>query len=185
MGSNHVVHARVHEVLEEDLLRSLLRVDARVVGQIVRHGLVAVVQVARAQRRIDDLHRRRLALLRRPVFRWNRQRLLHRRLLLAIQVELAALRLIANQDRASIGGLHSEDTVEIRLIRRKDQIDLWIFQVEPRNIARVVIVGQQGLGAQVQIVSKGRVIAQLRRRAQIHRHRPQPLSVCLVVGNDK
>ena len=68
-GQDHVVHARVHEVLEEDLLRSLLRVDARIVGQIVRHGLVAVVQIARAQRRIDHLHRRRLALLRGPVLR--------------------------------------------------------------------------------------------------------------------
>src|SRR5262249_58408164 len=45
-GQHNVIHARVHEVLKEDLLRSLLLVNARVVGQIVGHSLVTVTQIA-------------------------------------------------------------------------------------------------------------------------------------------
>ena len=64
-----LVHARVHEVLEEDLLRALLLVDARIVRQVVGDGLIAVAQIARAERRVHHLHRRRVAAHRRTVRR--------------------------------------------------------------------------------------------------------------------
>ena len=37
----------VHEILEEDLLRPFLLMDARIVGEIVGHRLVAMPQIAR------------------------------------------------------------------------------------------------------------------------------------------
>ena len=42
-----VVHARVHEILEEDFLGALRVVNARIVRQVVRHGLIAVQQSRR------------------------------------------------------------------------------------------------------------------------------------------
>ncbi len=55
-GEDDVVHARVHEILEEDFLCALDLVDAGIIGQIVGDGLVAVAQVAGAIGRVHHLH---------------------------------------------------------------------------------------------------------------------------------
>ena len=62
-GQDDLADARIHEVLEENLLGAIFCMNSRIVGQIVRYRLVAVTQVARAERRIGDLHRRGLAPL--------------------------------------------------------------------------------------------------------------------------
>ena len=139
------------------------------------------MQVTGAQRSVGDLHRSRLSLLRRPVLRRDRQRLLHCSFVLPIHRQLAALRLIADQDRAAIRSLHPEDAIEIGLIRCKDQIDLRVLQIQPGNVAGVVIVAEQSIRAQVQIMCKRRIGRELRRRPQIGGHRLHPLSISHVI----
>src|SRR5580658_6210186 len=70
---NYVVHARVHEVLEEKFLASLLLMHPRIVRQIVSYWLVAVRQVSRAKRSVHHFHRRLQAMFRRAIFRCERQ----------------------------------------------------------------------------------------------------------------
>ena len=61
-GQHHIVHAGIHEILEEDLFAALFLMDSRIVRQIVRHRLIAVAQIACAKRRVHYFHRRALAL---------------------------------------------------------------------------------------------------------------------------
>ena len=56
-----VVYARIHIVLEEDFLGSLLFVNPRIIGQIVGHSLIAVAQITSPKWCIHHLHRRGLA----------------------------------------------------------------------------------------------------------------------------
>jgi hypothetical protein len=62
-GQNHEVDAGIQEVLEEDFLAAFFLVDARVVGQIVGDGLVAVEQVAGAVGGVHHFHGREMAAL--------------------------------------------------------------------------------------------------------------------------
>ena len=63
---------------------------SRVVGQIVGHCLIAVVQIARAERSVHHLHRCLQAMLRRPVRCRQRQSILNVRHILPEQRQLAA-----------------------------------------------------------------------------------------------
>ena len=97
-----VVHARVHEVLEEDFLAAHFLVDARIVRQVVGDGLIAVPQIAGAERRIHHLHRRGVALLRRTIFSRERQRVLNVGNVLLKDGELLAFRRIAYENRGAV-----------------------------------------------------------------------------------
>ena len=126
-----------------------------------------------------------MACLRRLVLRRHRQRLLHRGLLRLVHCQFAALRVVADQDRRAVRRLHAQQPIQVRLIRRKDHIDLRVLQVQPRNVARIVVIGQQRIRPQIQKARKRRIVAQLRRRAQVRRHRLQPLRISLVIRHHK
>ena len=153
-----VGHARIHEVLEEDLLRAFFLMDARIVRQIVGHRLVAMAQIAGAIRRVHHLHGRQMAALRRAGGGLHRERVLDIRHILLIDRQLPALLFIADQNRSAEGGLHAQQIVEIGFIGREDHIELGIFQFQPGQVAFVVVAGQKRVGAQPQ------EIRELRRR---------------------
>jgi hypothetical protein len=178
---DHVRHARVHEVLEEDLLRALLLMDARIVRQIVGHRLIAVPQIARAIRRVHHFHRRQMAALRRTRGRIHRQRVLNIRHILLIDRQLLALFLIANQDRRAERRLHAQQIVEVGFIRREDHVELRILQIQPRQVALVIVVAEQRIGAQPQKIREGGIGAEPRRIAQRLRHRDEQRLVFLAV----
>ena len=98
--------------------------NSRIVGQIVRHRLVAMAQVARAVRRVHDLHRGFEAVLGGPVFRRQRQRILNVSDILLKHRQLAALRVIADQHGSAEGSLHAQQTVVVGLIRSEDHVEL-------------------------------------------------------------
>ena len=62
--------------LKKIFLRALFLVDARIVGQIVGYGLVAMTQIARAKGSVHHLHWSLKAVLGRPVLGSQRQRIL-------------------------------------------------------------------------------------------------------------
>ena len=75
--NDHVVHARIHEILEENLLASLLFVDAGIVGQVVGYCLVAVAQIGRRDTARPSPPSASPGPLRRAVFGGQRQRVLN------------------------------------------------------------------------------------------------------------
>ncbi len=121
--------------------------DFGIVGEIVGYGLIAMPKVAGPEWRIRDFHGSDVACLGGPVRRRQRQRILEFRNVLLKDGQLPALGLIADQDRGAIRGLYAEQIVEIGLIRREYQVEFRIFEVEPGQIAFVVVVGEKRIGA--------------------------------------
>ena len=160
------VDARVHEVLEEDLLRALLLVNTRIVGQVVGDRLVSVAEVARPERRVHHFHRRHVAAHRRPVRLRQRQGVLNLRHPLLILREVLAFRLVPDEHGRAVRRFHPQQVVEIRLVRREDHVELRILQVEPRDVTRVVLVGEQRVGAHPQEAGELRVGRERRRLTQ-------------------
>ena len=138
---DHVIHARVHEILEENFLRAFLFVNARIVRQIVGHRLVAVAQVARAVRRVHHFHRREQSALRGPVLGRQRQAVLNVRNIFLEHFELAAFRFVADQDGGAVGSLHSQKIVEISFVRREDHVEFRIDQADPGDVAVEILIG--------------------------------------------
>ena len=101
-----------------------------------------------------------MAALGGPGRRVHRQRVLISRHILLIHRQPPALLLIADQHRRAIGSLHAQQIVEISFVGREDHVELRIFEIQPGQIALVVIVGQQRIGAQAQKVCERGVIAE-------------------------
>ena len=121
--------------LKKIFFAALLLVDARIVGQIVGHRLVAVPQVARAEGRVHHLHRRDVAALRRPVLGRQRQRILD---VGHVLLKTASFRLSGSlriRMAAAVGRLHAQQIVEVGLVGREDDVELGILQIEPGEIA--------------------------------------------------
>jgi len=53
-------------------------------------------------------------------------------------------------------------SVEIGLVSGENHVELRVLQVEPRHFARVVVVAEQGLGAQMQKLPERRIVAECR-----------------------
>ena len=155
---DHVIHARVHEILEENFLRAFLFVNARIVRQIVRHRLVAVAQIARAIRRVHHFHRRKMPALRGAVLGRQRQAVLNVRNIFLEHVQLAALRLVAHQDRRAVGSFHAEQIVEISFVRREDDVEFRIDEADPGDVALEILVRLQRVRAQPQKFRERRIV---------------------------
>ena len=158
--------------LKKIFFGALLLVDARIVRQVVGDRLVAVPQIAGAERRVHHFHRRRDARAStagpRPAS--GSASWMSGTYFLNI-ASFAALGLVADQDRGAVRGLHAEQVVEVGLVGREDDVELRVLQVDPREVARVVVVGEQRVGAQAQKVGERLVVADRGRVAQMPRRR--------------
>ena len=178
-----VIHPRVHKVLEEDFLGAFRLMNTRIVGQIVGHRLVAVAQVAGAEGRVHHLHGREVAAFGGTVFGLERQRILNIGNIFLEDRQLLALSIIAHQHRRAIGGLYPENVVQISFIRRHDHIEFWVFEVKPGKVTLVIIVAQQGIGAQPQETGERGIITECRCLTQFICRRLQERTIGNVVGN--
>ena len=178
-----VVHARVHEVLEEKFLAALLFVHSRIVRQIVRHGLVPVSHIAGTKWSIHHFHRRLESLFRRPIFRRQRQRILNLRHVFLEQLQLLALALVAHHHRRAVRTFHAQQSVQVSFIGRKDDVEFRILQLQPGQVAREVIVAEQGIGPQSKKLRESRVITEIGGCPQRLRRRLQKSAKRDVVGN--
>ena len=57
--------------------------------------------------------------------------------------------------RQAITRLHTQHVVQVRLIRCEDDVHLRVLQVQPCNVARIVVVAQERIRAQPQVLRKG------------------------------
>ena len=140
--------------------------NARIVRQVVGDRLVAVPQVARPEWGIHHFHRRHVAAHRGPIDRRERQRILDVRHPLLILREVAALGFVANQNRRAVRRFHAEQIVQIGFVGREDHVNLGVLQLDPRDIAGVVIVGRQRIGAHPQKPGERRIRRERRGAAQ-------------------
>ena len=153
----------------------------RIVRQVIRHRLVAMPEIARAIRRIHHLHGRGMTLLRRTVLGGQRQRILDLGHVFLKDRQIAALFFVTDQDRRAVRRLHAQQVVEISLIRGEDDIELRIIQLQPGNVAGVVVVRRKRVGAQAQEAGKSCVVAEFRGVAQRLAHRADEFLVSVVI----
>ena len=179
---NDVSDSRVHEILEKDFLRAFLLMNPRIVGKIIGYSLIAMPQITGAERSIHHFHRRAVTGLRRSVLGRERKRVLNRRHVFLEKSQLLALFLVANHDRGAIRSFHAEQIVQIDFVRREDDVELRVFQIDPGNIARVIVVIEQGLSSQTQEICKSRVLAQCRGLVERSRGRREPGAIGDVIG---
>ena len=85
---------------------------------------------------------------------------------LLVDGELAAFGVVADEDRRAVRRLHAEQVVEVRLVRRVDDVELRILQIQPRDVAGVVVVAENRRGAQAQEPGERRIVGQVRGLAQ-------------------
>ncbi|MBZ5543828.1 MAG: 4Fe-4S binding protein, partial [Acidobacteriia bacterium] len=81
------------------------------------HRLIAVAQIAAAERRVHHFHRRQVAALRRAFGSRQRQRVLNIRHVLLVQRQARALLLIADQHGSAIRSLDTRQIIQVGLIR--------------------------------------------------------------------
>jgi len=61
-----------------------------------------------------------------------------------------------------VGRLDAQNVVQIGFVGRQDQVDLRVLQIEPGDIARVIIVVEQGFGAGSKKSRKGDIGTEIR-----------------------
>ncbi len=157
--------------------------NPRIVGQIVRHGLIPVPQVAAAVRGNHHFHRRQMTALRGPVLGCDWQGVLDFRHVSLVKPQLLAFFLVPDQDSSSVRGLYAQHIVQVSFIRRHDHVKLRILEVQPGDVALVVIIAQQRRGAKAKKIGERLVLTKLCSFAQRLRGRLQQVLVSLVVGN--
>ena len=100
---------------------------------------------------------------------------------LLIDGEFGAFLFIADEDGRAVGGLDAEDVVEVGLVGGEDEVELWVLFVEPGEVAPVVVVGEEGIGAEAEEVGEGGVGAEGGGIAEGLSHGLEELLVFLVV----
>ena len=115
--------------------------NARIVRKVVGDGLVPVPQVPRAVRRVHDFHGGGPAALGRPVLGRQGKGLLELGDELAELFEPGALAFVADEHGRAVGSLDAEEIVQVRLVRRQDEIELRVLELDPGDVARIVVVG--------------------------------------------
>ena len=165
----HLVELRLLEVLQQHALGALLGDDLLVVRQVEGGGLHAVIRVAGRKHDVDDADRRVAAELGAAELRIDRQAILQVLQLAAEALELRRLVAVGERDERFERRLEVEPLVLVDLVGPDGRLDGRV-ELHPRDVARVVIVADEGVGALLQERLQGRLLGQLRGFAQQARH---------------
>src|ERR1700684_2554070 len=122
-------------------------------------------------------------MLRRAMFSRQRQRGLYLRYISLESFQLLALALIAHHNRRTIGTFYAEQSVQVSFVGRENDVEFRILQVEPRQVAREVIVAEQGIGPKTKRFRKLGVTAEVGRGSQGFGRRLQESAKRNAVGN--
>jgi hypothetical protein len=82
-----------------------------------------------------------------------------------------------------VGSLHAKQAVQIHLVRREDHVEFWVLEIEPRDVALVVVVREQRIRAKPQEIRESRIVAQRCRFTQVRRHRLHEFGEGHMIGN--
>ena len=178
----HAVELRVLHVLQHDALGALLLHDPLVVRQVERRRLHAAVAVAGREHDVDDADRRERAELRVAVLRIDWQRVLEFLQVRGERLQLLRLRFVADGDERLERGLEVEPLVLVDLVWTDGRLDRRV-ELHPRDVAGVVVVVEERVGARRQESLERRLRRQFGRLAQ-ERGRTRELALILdAVGN--
>ena len=170
-------------VLQHDARAALLGNHALVVGQIEGRGAHAVRAIARSVDFVHHADGRRRAQLRIAVLRVDRQVVLHFLQVRRDGLELVGLRFVADGDVGFEAGLVAEQLVVVGLVGADGDVERRV-QIHPGDVAGVVVVGEEGIGAQGQEFLQRRVVGERGGFAQEAGRLLQIGGVRLVVGDE-
>ena len=125
---------------------------ALVVGQIEGRGADAVRAIARREDFVHHANRRSGAQLRIAVARIDRQVVLHFLQVVGEELQPGGLLVVADGDVGFERGLVAEQLVVVGFVGTDGDVERRV-QIHPRQVALVVIVREERLGAQGQELS--------------------------------
>ena len=179
-----LVELGAHRVLELQPAGAFLQLDLFVVGQVDRNRFGAGIAVARV---IDHVVGVQIGVAAR---RFALVGVVHGQAALQLRKETRKLgqpftpRQVLDQHVGLVGRAVPVELVLVGLDRANDDVDLVVLHVHPGQIAGLVAIGDEGVGAQVQIILKLRVVRVARRLAQKARGAFELQRVGHVVRND-
>ena len=185
MGTRTLVELRLLHVLEHHALAALLGDDALVVGQVVGRGLTPCCAVAGG----DRLRSPRGSASQRAQLRIAELRDRSGRLFsiscrcCAKKPSFGGLFVVAQIDVGFERGLVAEELVVVGLVGTDRDVERRV-EVHPGDVAVVVIVGEERVGARGQEFFEGRVVGERGGFAQKSGSLGQVVFVRLTVGND-
>ena len=156
--------------------------DAFVVRQVERGGLHAAVAVAGGEDDVDDADGRERAELRIAILGIDRQRVLELLQVRGERLQLLRLRFVADGDERFERRLEVEPLVLVDLVRADRRLDRRV-ELHPCDVARVVVVGEERLGAGRQEALQRRLRRRVGRLAQQRRGAAQLALVLDAVGH--
>ncbi len=156
---------RFLHVLQHHPLAALFMHHALVVREIVGRGFHAVIAVAGRDHLIHHANRREPSDLRIAILRVDRQVVLDFLHVIAEELQLRRLHVVADIDIGFVSRLVSEQFVVVGFVRPDRDVDRRV-EIHPRYVAFVVIVGEERGRARFEEVFQRRVIGQLRGIAQ-------------------
>ena len=184
-GDRHqdAVELGPHHVLELEPAGALPELHRLVVGQVDGDGLGARVGVARVVEGVVcvevGVRARALALVglrhREPALQRGEER--------RVACQPRAPGLVLEQDVRLGPGLLPEQAVDVGLDRADDHIDPVGLHVEPRQVARLILVGFEGPGAKLEIPPEAGVVGERRRLPELGGCPAHGRGVDLVVGD--
>ena len=98
-------------------------------------------------------------------------------------VEAGAAVPVLEEEDALVGGLSSEQRVLVFLDRADDQVDRGVLHVEPGELARAVVVSQEGVRAKLEVCAERGVVGHLGRLAEERRGLLDVMCERLVIGD--
>ena len=66
---------------------------------------------------------------------------------------------VADQNRRPKRCLYAQHVVQVSFVGREDYVDLGILEIQPVQIARIIIVGEQRVGSQPQKIGETLIVA--------------------------
>ena len=94
-----------------------------------------------------------------------------------------AFYVVANHDGRAVRRFHAKQTIKINFVRSEDDVELWITEVHPGDVARIVIVREQGIGAEAEEFRESRIVTKRSGGAEIRGHGNEKFTKCDVIGN--
>ena len=165
---------RVLHVLQHHALGALLAHDALVVGQVVGGRLHTAVAIARREHDVDDANWRQGAEFAVPVLRVDRQRVFELLQMRREGLQLLRLGIVSNGDECFERRLGVEPFVFVHLVRTDGRLDRGI-ELHPGDVARVVVVRHERVGARGQELLERRLGRGVRGLPKVRRRRlPAP-----------
>ncbi len=156
-GNQRALELCLLHILQHDALAAFFRDDPLVVGKVVGSGLHSVIAVSGADHFVYDADGGLGADLGIAILCVERQVVLDLLKVLGERSQLGAFRVVTDIDVRFIRGLIAKQFVVVGLVRTNGDVERGV-KVHPRDVAFVIVIGQEGSGAGAEEPFQCRVI---------------------------